>query len=960
MNRPPACLSILPEGVIRDIGSYLRKRDCLSFRKTARFAAHYLNDKWTFRRHIPRYDELRGVVGTVEKAKEGNGTQDKKGDDETGDGHDFAAAILRFEWCVIQYRPEMPRLEELIAERGRKSLEHWAHLAITERNFSMLQFLVDAMKEVEWGGSEVDEIPLLSVYKHWAMEAAQLEWMVGVRLIIDGLERGIEQVKGALNSSQIISGVMCEILSVATSEKDFPLVDFLFKVINRLAKRYEYDRAIDFRIEFWLAAYLKDLSSRIASGSHHEDILRRSILVARSVGILKGMGIPNVEHESGCILPVVRLFEPLDAACAAHILDLLIPIYEYSHLERAQTLMSILHAVTDEDEGLPYVGLVASVLHLLGGMRMNNIIPALEWWEEGLFRAVDNAMWLLYTKFKVDVNDVIWWNASYNPPSSTKARLLRLGPAAEPLQPLTFFSNITGMTLGDQLLLDQLHIWEDDWDCIQRFYPVSIRIRILIDAGWDVNLLRTRELIVRMVHGERYGPNSEWKQDVTDFCTMLLERGFDPAGGEGQLVRACLEIEKEDARRVILKAFKLEGASAKRRISVVGGKDSAGGLRSLASSECSEHPAVVARSEGGVEGEELGLSDKVSMGRTEIDIEAIATEHVGAGGGVQDGRERGAGSGEISQSPFLHAQQPGGYVNLFEAAAAAAHQQQQGSGASAGAEAGGATADLLRNNPQFQQMRQLIRTQPQLLQPLLPQLATTQPQLLQLINQNQDQFIQLLEEGDDGKEGGAAGGAQYLTVTPGEEVAIDQLEIEDASSQFVDQSAMTDSNVRVWSDDAGLGVVGDGGSGSSGDSFTLGRVVRSSPGGMDDGDGADQGLVSVLPVPIAGKRKQAEMDEENGEGANKRRFTQEFGNEQSTGRETKGKAVAGGGGGGGGGGGRDLAESDEVGVREDKDADEGVGGREVMGKKVMPFRSGRVMMGREGVESAGGEEGEDH
>ncbi|KNC97430.1 UV excision repair protein Rad23 [Spizellomyces punctatus DAOM BR117] len=123
-------------------------------------------------------------------------------------------------------------------------------------------------------------------------------------------------------------------------------------------------------------------------------------------------------------------------------------------------------------------------------------------------------------------------------------------------------------------------------------------------------------------------------------------------------------------------------------------------------------------------------------------------------------------------------QQGGQFINLFEAAAQAT---QQGPGGAAAAGAGGLNLGdaqnqlaFLRNSPQFQQLRQLVQTQPQLIQPLLQQLAQSNPQMMQLIAQNQDQFFQLLgEAGEGGAEGGP--GPQYISVTPEEEAAINRL-----------------------------------------------------------------------------------------------------------------------------------------------------------------------------------------
>ncbi|RUP46262.1 UV excision repair protein RAD23-like protein B-like protein [Jimgerdemannia flammicorona] len=113
-----------------------------------------------------------------------------------------------------------------------------------------------------------------------------------------------------------------------------------------------------------------------------------------------------------------------------------------------------------------------------------------------------------------------------------------------------------------------------------------------------------------------------------------------------------------------------------------------------------------------------------------------------------------------------------GHQNLFAAAeqAAAAQQQQQQHAAAAGSD-----LSFLRAQPQFQQLRQLVQANPGLLQPLLQQLGQSNPDLLQLINANQQSFLQLLNEGDEG-EGEVPPGSQYIQVTQEEKEAIDRLE----------------------------------------------------------------------------------------------------------------------------------------------------------------------------------------
>lgn len=105
---------------------------------------------------------------------------------------------------------------------------------------------------------------------------------------------------------------------------------------------------------------------------------------------------------------------------------------------------------------------------------------------------------------------------------------------------------------------------------------------------------------------------------------------------------------------------------------------------------------------------------------------------------------------------------------------------------------------FLRNQPQFQVMRQLIQQNAALLPALLQEIGRENPELLQEISSHQEQFIQMLNEpnpepvpvgGGDGAGGsGGAGGAggvagdtpggshmSYIQVTPQEKEAIERL-----------------------------------------------------------------------------------------------------------------------------------------------------------------------------------------
>lgn len=113
-------------------------------------------------------------------------------------------------------------------------------------------------------------------------------------------------------------------------------------------------------------------------------------------------------------------------------------------------------------------------------------------------------------------------------------------------------------------------------------------------------------------------------------------------------------------------------------------------------------------------------------------------------------------------------------INLFDEAAA-----HGGRGGNRGGEARAGTApaanlDFLRNNPQFQQLRQVVQQQPQMLEPILQQVAAGNPQVAQIIASHPDQFMQLLaEDADD--DAALPLGAQPISVTEEERDAIERV-----------------------------------------------------------------------------------------------------------------------------------------------------------------------------------------
>ncbi|XP_021295208.1 ubiquitin receptor RAD23b-like [Herrania umbratica] len=99
-----------------------------------------------------------------------------------------------------------------------------------------------------------------------------------------------------------------------------------------------------------------------------------------------------------------------------------------------------------------------------------------------------------------------------------------------------------------------------------------------------------------------------------------------------------------------------------------------------------------------------------------------------------------------------------------------------------GAGAGGlGSLDFLRNNQQFQALRSMVQSNPQILQPMLQELGKQNPQLLRLIQEHHAEFLQLINEPLEGSEGDIFDQAEQdmphaINVTPAEQEAIERLE----------------------------------------------------------------------------------------------------------------------------------------------------------------------------------------
>jgi UV excision repair protein RAD23 len=158
------------------------------------------------------------------------------------------------------------------------------------------------------------------------------------------------------------------------------------------------------------------------------------------------------------------------------------------------------------------------------------------------------------------------------------------------------------------------------------------------------------------------------------------------------------------------------------------------------------------------------------------------------------------------RASFYHVERAAEYLitgtipNLSEGPASSqgggSGQTPSGSESSAGGQRPGSADDLseLSQNPQFQALRHLIQQNPEQLQTLMQTLQATQPELYQLIEQRPQEFLELLNQADEGDDGGddddpLQGGAEgvgaggqgppgtvTITLSPQDQQAINRLQ----------------------------------------------------------------------------------------------------------------------------------------------------------------------------------------
>lgn len=187
-----------------------------------------------------------------------------------------------------------------------------------------------------------------------------------------------------------------------------------------------------------------------------------------------------------------------------------------------------------------------------------------------------------------------------------------------------------------------------------------------------------------------------------------------------------------------------------------------------------ERAAAIANMEGmGFERADIDRAMRAAFFNPDRAVEYLLT-------GIPDNAQQEQPAAQAPQAAPAQTAAPGSTdesINLFEAAAG------RNAPAAAPAAAGGNTDNaasqlgFLRSNPQFQHLRTVVQQQPQMLEPILQQVAAGNPQLAQMITQNPDEFMRLLAEDGDGEEGDIQlpPGLQQIAVTEEERDAIERV-----------------------------------------------------------------------------------------------------------------------------------------------------------------------------------------
>lgn len=145
--------------------------------------------------------------------------------------------------------------------------------------------------------------------------------------------------------------------------------------------------------------------------------------------------------------------------------------------------------------------------------------------------------------------------------------------------------------------------------------------------------------------------------------------------------------------------------------------------------------------------------------------------------GIPENFQSGPSIGTASSTPAATPSNEveGASRNLFDAAAALGTGAGTRGSATPTTNTGGlGNLDFLRNNLQFQQLRQVVQQQPHMLEPILQQVGAGNPQLAALIGDHSQQFLQLLSE-DAESDSAIPPGAQSINVTEDERAAIERL-----------------------------------------------------------------------------------------------------------------------------------------------------------------------------------------